>query len=126
MSGIVTISISLFIIILALLSFRVIGQFERGILLTFGRYAGTCNPGLITIIPFVQRLIRVDIRLAVNEIPQQDVITKDNVAVKVSAVAYYRVDNPEHAILSVENYHRAVLELAQICVIRSIPTTESV
>ncbi|CAK0753159.1 Slipin family protein [uncultured Gammaproteobacteria bacterium] len=95
-------------------SLRVLSQFERGVVLTLGRYSGTRGPGITLVIPVVQRLIRVDVRLSVMEVPAQDVISKDNVSVKVTAVVYYRVVNAEKALLEVEDYRSAVSQLAQI------------
>lgn len=91
-----------------------VGQFERGVVLTFGKATGTANPGLNFLIPGVQSLLRADIRVNAMEIPPQDVITSDNVSVKVAAVAYFQVENAEKALLEVQDYEDAVGRLAQI------------
>jgi regulator of protease activity HflC (stomatin/prohibitin superfamily) len=94
----------------------VIPQQQRGVLLTLGRYAGTKEPGLAFVIPFFQRLYKVDVRVAVMQIPAQDVISKDNVSVKVTAAIYYRVTDAKKALLDVEKYWDAVGQLAQITI----------
>ncbi len=92
---------------------RVIDQFERGVILTLGKYSGTRQPGLNWIFPGIQRLIRVDLRIVTATIPQQEAITKDNVPVGINAVVYFRVDNAEQAVLEIESFSRAVKEYAQ-------------
>lgn len=91
---------------------RVINQYERGVILTFGKYTGTYNPGLRWILIIVQRMIRVDIRITAVDIPRQEAITKDNVPVGVNAVVYFRVEKAEDAVLKVENYSYAVSQYA--------------
>jgi regulator of protease activity HflC (stomatin/prohibitin superfamily) len=95
-------------------SICVVPQTEKGVVLTLGRFTGTRDPGLRLVIPFIQVLIPVDVRLAVMEVPNQDVISKDNVAVKVTAVVYYRVVDAMKAVLEIANYRDAVSQLAQI------------
>ncbi|MBI3444671.1 MAG: hypothetical protein HY055_04795 [Magnetospirillum sp.] len=95
-------------------SICIVPQTQKGVVLTLGRYTGTREPGLRLVIPFVQTLLPVDIRLAVMEVPTQDVISKDNVSVKVTAVVYYRVCDAKKAVLEVANYREAVSQLAQI------------
>jgi regulator of protease activity HflC (stomatin/prohibitin superfamily) len=95
-------------------SICIVPQTQKGVVLTLGRYAGTREPGLRLVVPFIQVLIPVDIRLAVMEVPAQDVISRDNVSVKVTAVVYYRVSNAMKAVLEVANYREAVSQLAQI------------
>lgn len=94
-------------------SVRVLPEYERGVILTLGRYTHTAGPGLIILIPVMQRMLRTDIRIQTQEVPSQDVISKDNISVKVSAVVYYRVINPSQALLKVENYYQATSEIAQ-------------
>ncbi|WP_456482544.1 slipin family protein [Methanopyrus sp.] len=94
-------------------SVRVVNQYERGVLLRLGRYVGTKEPGLNFIIPFVDKLIKVDLRVITQNIPAQEVITRDNVPIKVDAVIYYRVVDPVSAVLNVEDYREAVFNLAQ-------------
>jgi regulator of protease activity HflC (stomatin/prohibitin superfamily) len=103
-----------FAVIVLAKSICVVPQTQRGVVLTLGRYTGTRDPGLRLVIPFIQKLLPVDVRLAVMEVPDQDVISKDNVAVKVTAVVYYRVIDAMKAVLEVANYRDAVSQLAQI------------
>lgn len=100
------------IIIFFLSGIRIIDQFERGVILTFGKYAGTYNPGFRWIFPIVQRMIKVDIRILTVDIPQQEGITKDNVPVGVNAVVYFKVTKAEDAILKVQNFSYAVSQYA--------------
>lgn len=88
-------------------------EYERGVIFTLGRFSRVTNPGIIFIIPLIQRVIRVDLRTIVLEVPTQDVITHDNVSVKVSAVVYLRVVDPEKAIIQVMDYLNATSQLAQ-------------
>lgn len=94
-------------------SVRIMRQYERAVIFTLGKYSNTSGPGLIILIPGIQQMVRVDTRVMVDDVPSQDVISKDNVTVKVSAVLYYRVINPENAVIQVYNFRRAVSELAQ-------------
>ncbi len=93
--------------------FRILREYERGVIFTLGRYTGTKGPGLIIVIPFVQQMVRVDLRTIVLDVPSQDVISKDNVSVKVNAVLYFRVVDAEKAVIQVENYRDATSQLAQ-------------
>ncbi len=93
--------------------FKVMREYERAVVFTFGRFTSVKGPGLIIIIPLVQQIERVDLRTIVMDVPSQDVISRDNVSVKVNAVVYFRVINPERAIIQVENYHIATSQLAQ-------------
>lgn len=107
----------IFIIIVAIMvaaaAVRVLPEYERGVLFRLGRYAGTRGPGLFFIIPGVDRLVRVSLRTVALDVPPQDVITHDNVTIKVSAVIYFRVIEPEKAIIEVENYLYATSQLSQ-------------
>jgi len=101
-------------IIFAVVSiFRILREYERGVIFTLGRYTGTKGPGLIIVIPFIQQMVRVDLRTLVHDVPSQDVISKDNVSVKVNAVLYYRVVDAEKSVIQVENYRDATSQLAQ-------------
>lgn len=100
-------------VMLLLSSLKVVNQYERGVKFTLGRFSGIMNPGLNVVIPILQAWQKVDIRVAVVDVPDQDCITKDNVSVKVNAVLYYKVTGSKEAILEVENYHYAVSQLAQ-------------
>jgi len=94
--------------------FKVVNQYERGVVLTLGRYTSTRTPGINILIPFIQSMYRADIRVTVREVPPQDLITKDNVSVKVTAVVYSKIVDPQKALLSVQNYAEAINQLAQI------------
>lgn len=107
--------ISLAIIVLALLvsSFRILREYERGVVFQLGRFWRVKGPGLILIIPGLQQMVRVDLRTIVLDVPPQDVISRDNVSVKVNAVIYFRVLDPQNAIIQVEDYMVATSQLAQ-------------
>jgi len=92
---------------------KVLREYERGVIFRLGRVINTKGPGLIIIIPIVDKLVRVSLRLVAMDVPPQDVITKDNVSVKVNAVIYFRVMEPNNAIIEVENYLFATSQLAQ-------------
>ncbi|MRR07151.1 MAG: slipin family protein [Deltaproteobacteria bacterium] len=108
---------ALFIIIVGLMvvasAVRILPEYERGVLFRLGRFAGTRGPGLFFIIPGIDKLVRVSLRTVVMDVPPQDVITHDNVTVKVSAVIYFRVMEPEKAIIEVENFLYATSQLSQ-------------
>jgi regulator of protease activity HflC (stomatin/prohibitin superfamily) len=108
-------SLILLVIVGALLisTFRVLREYERGVVFMLGRFYRVKGPGLIIIIPIVQQMVRVDLRTLVLDVPTQDLITKDNVSVKVNAVLYFRVVDPQKAIINVENYMEATGQLAQ-------------
>jgi regulator of protease activity HflC (stomatin/prohibitin superfamily) len=105
------------IVVLALIvvsqAVRILREYERGVVFTLGRYTGTKGPGLFLLVPVVQQMVRVDLRVIVDEVPSQDVISHDNVSVKVNAVIYYRVVDPERAVIQVTNYTAATSQLAQ-------------
>lgn len=94
-------------------SVKIMKEYERGVVYTLGRYTHTAGPGLIILIPIVQQMRIVDLRVMTEDVPSQDVISKDNISVRVSAVVYYRVVDPSNAINKVENYFQATSELAQ-------------
>ena len=94
-------------------AFRVLREYERGVVFLLGRYQRVKGPGLIIIIPILQQMVRVDLRTIVMDVPTQDLITRDNVSVQVNAVLYFRVIDPDHAVLNVENYMEAIGQLAQ-------------
>jgi len=100
-------------IFLALSGLKVINQYERGIVLTLGSYSYTLDPGLKVIVPIFQRVIKVDIRITTSDIPQQEVITKDNVPVGINAVVYFMVTKPEDAVLKIQDFTYAVTQYAQ-------------
>jgi len=92
---------------------KVMREYERAVIYTLGRFSGVSGPGLIVLIPIVQQMVKVDLRTKVHDVPPQDVISRDNVSVKVNAVIYYRVVDPQRAINQVENYIYATSQLAQ-------------
>jgi len=103
------------VLILAILAtaIRILREYQRGVVFTLGRFTGVKGPGLIILIPFVQQMVRVDLRTIVLDVPTQDVISHDNVSVHVNAVVYFRVVDPEKAIIQVEDFHDATSQLAQ-------------
>jgi regulator of protease activity HflC (stomatin/prohibitin superfamily) len=92
---------------------RILREYERGVVFTLGRYTGTKGPGLFLLVPLVQQMVRVDLRVIVDEVPPQDVISRDNVSVKVNAVIYFRVVDPERAVIQVRDYLIATSQLSQ-------------
>jgi len=92
---------------------KVLKEYERGVIFRLGRYVGTKGPGLFIIIPFIDKMVTLSLRIITFDVSPQEVITKDNVPVKVNAVVYYRVLEPEKAIIAVENYHMATLQISQ-------------
>ncbi len=105
--------ILVFIALILIASIRILKEYDRGVIYTLGKYTGTRGAGLQIVIPILQELVRVDVRIRTEDIPSQDVISKDNVSVRVNAVVYYRVVSPDHAINRVEHFDRATSELAQ-------------
>ncbi|WP_333842902.1 slipin family protein [Pelomicrobium sp.] len=105
-----------FLILLAVLvvaSFRILREYERGVVFMLGRFWKVKGPGLILVIPGIQQMVRVDLRTVTMDVPSQDVISRDNVSVKVNAVIYFRVVDPQKAIIQVENFLVATSQLAQ-------------
>jgi regulator of protease activity HflC (stomatin/prohibitin superfamily) len=103
------------LIVIALLfsSIKVLPEYQRGVVLTLGRYTGTKGPGLVILVPLVQRMTRVDLRVTVMDVPPQDVISRDNVSVRVNAVVYFRVMEPDKSVLQVADFFQATSQLAQ-------------
>jgi regulator of protease activity HflC (stomatin/prohibitin superfamily) len=102
-----------FLIILASASIKILREYERGVIFRLGRLIGAKGPGLIFIIPGVDKLLRISLRTVVLEIPPQDVITRDNISITVNAVVYFRVIDPNKAVVEIENYLYATSQLAQ-------------
>ena len=100
-------------LVFARASFKILREYERAVVFTLGRFQSTKGPGLVILIPFAQEMVRVDLRIQVIEIPSQDVISHDNVSMKVDAVLYFNVVNPERAIIQVQDYLPATNMLAQ-------------
>ncbi|MEO7031712.1 MAG: slipin family protein [Herbaspirillum sp.] len=106
--------IVLFLIVLLLVaSVRILREYERGVVFTLGRFSGVKGPGFFLLIPVVQQMVKVDLRIVVFDVPPQDVITRDNVSVKVNAVVYFRVVDPEKSVIQVEQFLEATSQLAQ-------------
>ena len=106
-------SVIVVIVILAFSAFRILREYQRGVVFMLGRFWKVKGPGLILIIPGIQQMVRVDLRTVVMDVPSQDVISRDNVSVKVNAVIYFRVLDPQKAIIQVENFLEATSQLAQ-------------
>ncbi|MHA7880669.1 MAG: slipin family protein [Saccharospirillum sp.] len=102
-----------FLLIILASAIRILPEYQRGVVFFLGRFQGVKGPGLIIVIPGLQQLVRVDLRVVALDVPSQDVISKDNVTVHVNAVLYFRVVDPERAIIRVENYGEATSQLAQ-------------
>jgi regulator of protease activity HflC (stomatin/prohibitin superfamily) len=111
--SVVPFAVLLFIVGLLAASLRIMREYERAVVFFLGRFQRIKGPGLIIIIPVVQQMVRVDLRTIVLDVPTQDVISRDNVSVKVNAVIYFRVIDPERAIIQVEDFHAATSQLAQ-------------
>ena len=103
----------IFLLILAASAIKVLREYERGVIFRLGRLIGAKGPGIIFIIPGVDKLLRISLRLVTMDVPSQDVITRDNVSIKVNAVVYFRVIDPNKAVVEVENYLYATSQLAQ-------------
>ncbi|OOG39537.1 hypothetical protein B0E52_12620 [Rhodanobacter sp. C06] len=101
------------VVLLLFLSIKVLPEYQRGVVLTLGRYTGIKGPGLVILVPIVQRMTRVDLRVTVMDVPPQDVISRDNVSVRVNAVVYFRVVEPDKSVLQVENFLQATSQLSQ-------------
>jgi regulator of protease activity HflC (stomatin/prohibitin superfamily) len=108
-------SVVVLVLVIALVvsMFRVLREYERGVIFMLGRFYKVKGPGLIIVIPVLQQMVRVDLRTVVMDVPTQDVISRDNVSVQVNAVIYFRVVDPERAIIQVENFLEATSQLSQ-------------
>jgi regulator of protease activity HflC (stomatin/prohibitin superfamily) len=107
----VTLIVLLIIVLTA--SIKIVQEYERGVVFRLGRFVGVRGPGLILLIPFIERMVKVDLRVIALDVPAQECITRDNVTVKVNAVVYFFVLDPEKAIIAVEDYRRATWQVAQ-------------
>src|SRR3990172_5393775 len=105
--------LAIFLFILAASAIKILREYERGVIFRLGRLIGAKGPGIIFIIPGVDKLLRISLRTVALEIPSQDVITRDNVSIKVNAVVYFRVVDPNKAVVEIENYLFATSQLAQ-------------
>lgn len=108
-----TLIVGILALVFLVSAIKILREYERGVIYTFGRFTSVKGPGIIIVVPFVQAIVRVDLRTLVHDVPSQDVISKDNVSVKVNAVIYYRVVDPNLAINQVENFIVATSQLAQ-------------
>jgi len=106
-------TIVLIVIVALFIMIKIMREYERAVVFFLGRFQKVKGPGMIILIPGVQQMVRIDLRTLVLDVPTQDVISKDNVSVKVNAVVYYRVVDPEKAVIQVENFHLATSQLAQ-------------
>jgi regulator of protease activity HflC (stomatin/prohibitin superfamily) len=104
------------IVLLIFSAFRILREYDRGVVFMLGRFWKVKGPGLVIIIPGIQQMVKVDLRIIVMDVPPQDVISRDNVSVKVNAVVYFRVIDPQRAIIQVEDYYAATSQLAQTTV----------
>ncbi len=105
-----------FLFIVAILFFntvKILNEYERAVIFRLGRFAGVRGPGLIILVPGVERMMKVGLRLITMDIPSQDIITRDNVTIKVNAVVYMRISNPELAVINIEDYYSATAQIAQ-------------
>jgi regulator of protease activity HflC (stomatin/prohibitin superfamily) len=105
--------VALVVIMFLSAAIRILREYQRGVVFTLGRFTGVKGPGLIILIPFVQQMVKVDLRVVVQDVPPQDVISRDNVSVKVNAVLYFRIVDAERAIIQVEDFMAATNQLAQ-------------
>ncbi|MGZ8203949.1 MAG: slipin family protein [Burkholderiales bacterium] len=103
----------LVLLVLVVSGLRVLREYERGVVFMLGRFYKVKGPGLVVVIPAIQQMVRVDLRTVVMDVPSQDVISRDNVSVKVNAVVYFRVMDPQKAIIQVANYYEATSQFAQ-------------
>jgi regulator of protease activity HflC (stomatin/prohibitin superfamily) len=106
-------AILIFVVVILASALKILREYERGVIFLLGRFQRVKGPGLIIVIPVVQQIVKVDLRVIVMDVPSQDVISRDNVSVKVNAVVYFRVIDPEKAIIQVEDYLVATSQLAQ-------------
>ena len=105
--------LTILVLLLVFSIFHILREYERAVVFFLGRFQTIKGPGLIIVVPFIQQMVRVDLRIRVFDVPSQDVISRDNVSVKVNAVIYFRVIDPEKAIINVENFFEATSQLAQ-------------
>jgi regulator of protease activity HflC (stomatin/prohibitin superfamily) len=101
------------IVVFIAASLRILREYERGVVFQLGRFWKVKGPGLVILVPFIQQMVRVELRTVVLDVPSQDVITRDNVSVKVNAVVYFRIVDPQKSIIEVQNYMMATSQLAQ-------------
>jgi regulator of protease activity HflC (stomatin/prohibitin superfamily) len=112
-SILVIVPILIFLLLILAATIKVVKEYERGVVFRLGRLVGPRGPGLILLVPFIERMQKIDLRTVTLDVPAQEVITRDNVTVRVSAVAYFRVVDPNSAIVNVTDYNRATSQIAQ-------------
>jgi regulator of protease activity HflC (stomatin/prohibitin superfamily) len=105
--------VAILLLVFLTAAIKILREYQRGVVFTLGRFTSVKGPGLILLIPFVQQMVRTDLRTTVLDVPTQDVISHDNVSVRVNAVIYFRIIDPEKAIIQVENFLNATSQLAQ-------------
>ena len=113
MSMPIIVIIVLFVVIILANALKILQEYERGVVFRLGRFAGVKGPGLIIIIPFIDKIARVSLRVVTLDVPSQDIITRDNVSVKVNAVVYFKVLEPEKAVIAVQDYLYATSQISQ-------------
>lgn len=113
MGLIIAIIVVVLVIIILSMSIKVVNEYERGVIFRLGRLMGAKGPGFFMIIPFLDRMVKIDLRVITMDVPSQDVITRDNVTVRVSAVVYFRVINPEASVVKVINHIQATSQISQ-------------
>src|SRR5690242_21741162 len=113
MQGLPIVVVLVLVIVLFFYSFRVLREYERGVIFQLGRFWSVKGPGLVIVWPIIQQMVKVQMRTVTMDVPSQDVISRDNVSVKVNAVIYFRVVDPQKSIIQVENYLVATSQLAQ-------------
>src|SRR4030067_375991 len=112
-TAVVIVIIVLAVFILALMAIKIVAEYERGVIFRLGRLVGARGPGLFIMIPFIDRMVKVDLRVVTMDVPSQEVITRDNVTVRVNAVVYFRVVNPEPSVVKVLDHIRATSQISQ-------------
>jgi len=111
--GILLVPAIVIIVVLIMGSIKILNEYERGVVFRLGSFSGVRGPGLIILIPILEKMVKVDLRVVTMDIPSQDIITKDNVTLKVNGVVYFKVDDPERSIIQVENYYHATSQISQ-------------
>src|SRR3979490_1298405 len=109
--GVGVVALGLLLLFLAVASLRILREYERGVVFQLGRFWKVKGPGLVILVPAIQQMVRVELRTVVLDVPSQDVITRDNVSVKVNAVVYFRIVDPQKSIIEVQNYMMATSQL---------------
>lgn len=112
----VTVGIGIIVVFLLLLSIKIVQEYDRGVIFFLGRVTGVRGPGLIILIPLLERMVKVSLRTVTMEIPSQKIITKDNVSIDIAAVAYYKVDDPKKSVVAIEDVYSAVNQISQTTV----------